>query len=242
MGCLVGCISIFLFIKGGKFMRKSRIFSMLLVLMLLLSTITAFADSSQDEIIKQTEPYVTVNPDNVEELAASLGIDPSKIISVKTFTDKSQNKDKGINGTGSIQPLYYGEITLRNIRCNPGAQWGVNPIATDYVTGGPYGSNFSKTYTQSIQANYSYSVSSGFTLPAATVTASLGFDVTSYYARSDTYSTSVPANKNIYVRVYPIYDVYNYDIYKESWGTPLYEGYGIARYPSGLAFITVDAN
>lgn len=208
-----------------------KIIAMFICALIISSPSLSYAESlnekgtkeySKDIVEVDSKDVVEVDSSNIESISKAIGIPKERISSVKVYYDPNLKLEF------NIQPMYLGNCRITS---GPREAWGTNPIAKTYATGGSGGSNFSKTYTQTV----SFSQSNTIGLSAGEVSAELGFGSGTEYSVTDTFSSDIPANSSGYLYVYPIYDSYDFSIYNV-WGS--YVGSGNALRPIGLGFIT----
>lgn len=203
-----------------------RVSKKLIILCLMLSFIVLPTQVFAHNVTNDSNvTLIDVENKSIEEIAESLGIDPSKIVSYGTyrFDDecKSQISPQSIFGV-------YPSVTSR------GEVWGAYPISTDYVTGGPGGTTFKHTYTHTESMTQTNTLG----ISAYDISLGLSYGGTTTFQLTKEVSTIIPPNTNCYINIHVIYDSYTFDLV-DPWDGSI-DGYGSARVPKGLAYLVVE--
>ncbi|MBD1372575.1 hypothetical protein IC620_09430 [Hazenella sp. IB182357] len=130
-----------------------------------------------------------------------------------------------------FQKIDYGYY-LKNITTSEIC--GAKELRSSYYTGP---GEATITVSESIAATWEASVG----VSAEVISAELGFTVTSTYSVSDSYSIELPEGETVKIVARPVYNVYQYDVWKDPLiGNDYYLGSGSAYKPVGVCFYFYD--
>ena len=203
-----------------------RIFSIILMLILVLTCPTAYAsfDNVNEEIICQNAV------DYFEQHAISEKFDGYELESVKVdiVYDSNLSADNNqLNNSNQIEPngLVY---KIKNVNHTLEEFMYVNDYESDYFYGP---CDVSETYTKSTKATVNCNVSIG----KSTLKGAIGYSFTKEFTVSKNFSTKVAANKYLHLKTYVVYRRTDFDIYKILGNT--FVEHAWSGKPVGLAFV-----
>ena len=191
----------------------------------------ALAEAEESKVIKSQNGNKVVeitDPEVLKELEDSIPEqDGKKLVGVSVAYTETKNLSLSKNNSVVTPQLATGYY-LKNI--HTGEACGVSIIRQSTFKG-------PSTATLTVKENVSATWSSNTNISASTVSAGLGFSVTSSYEVSDTYQIKVPSGKTYTIVARPYYQTYNFDVwYDPIIGSDYKAGYGNASKPIGVCF------
>ncbi|PLR78039.1 hypothetical protein CU633_07205 [Bacillus sp. V3-13] len=196
----------------------------------------AITDIPQEELqesktIKSKNGNKVYDVKNPEKYVKALGLEaPSpgaKLVGISfSYSNPAPNSTTNPSSDFTTQAGtgYY----LKNIRSSEAC--GAQVIRSSYYTGP---STPTMTVTETVSASFNANVG----VSAQVVSAGVGFNVTSTYTVSDSYSVKVPAGKTYNIRANPIFLIKNYEVWNDPWiGFDKKVGSGSAQKPIGVCF------
>lgn len=169
---------------------------------------------------------------NVEELATAWGLDADKVKEM-TYTSTVQ--------AGEEFPTPRATILVDNVT-GPRSACGIQKICECAATNAS-GHTVTQTITLegSVSNTYTTSVESGVSVEVATISAAVGFDVTASWTMTVSAELELEPGESATVMAFPLYDLYQFDVYKKSfWGTVTEVGSGIAYHTVGFCTVVSD--
>ena len=183
-----------------------------------------------DTAVVNADGSITYDILNIEELSSLWGINASEIKSAKYVA---------INRSEEVYPSPQASISIENVS-GPKEACGVKKIARNSATN-HYDKPITKniTLTGTVSNTYSLSVESGIDVEVASISSSVGFDVTAEWSMSDSTEVELAPGETVTVDAYPLYNVYTYDVYQSSfWGGRTKVGTGVASETVGFCTVT----
>lgn len=204
---------------------KKLLSVLLSIIMVFSMTITSFASEVPNEVpqftmieveldydnaVENADGTVTYDILNLEELASAWGINASDIKVAKYVA---------INRSEESYPSPRASITIENV-AGPREACGVNEVARNSAVNyldKPITKTI--TLTGTVSNTYSLSVESGIDVEVASISSSVGFDVTASWSMSDSTEVDLEPGESVTVVAMPLYDIYTYDVYRYSFWT-----------------------
>lgn len=191
---------------------------------------TLEVELNYDSAVKNIDGTVTYDILNLNELAAAWGMNINEIKSAKYVEfDRVEESITAPRASISIENIW-----------GPGGSCGIKKIAENSAV-----NNSNKTITKNITLTgtvsntYSLSVESGIDVEVASISSAVGFDVTAEWSMSDSTEVELAPGESVTVTAMPLYDVYTYSVYKNSFWTGKQKvGTGEARETIGFCVIT----
>ena len=185
-----------------------------------------------NSVIRKDSETTTYGVLNAEEIAKAYGITDYESITVTLFNRHEDYKPLNT-------PLFFDSIYVDNVS-GPRQVCGGTKIAENSST------NFAKkTVTKTITITgtgsntFSTNLGASFGIDANTISAGVGFDVTSSISLSDSTTAKLKYLQTLTVIEYPAYEVYEYDIMlKKFLGGTEKIGTGLAYRCTGFCTIT----
>ena len=174
--------------------------------------------------VENVDGTVTYDILNAADLAMAWGIDESDIKEVKYVA---------FNRIDESHPAPRASISIENIE-GPFEACGVDLIARNSAT------NYTNktitkniTLTGTVSNSYSLSNEIGIDVEVAQISSAVGFSVTDSRSMSDSTEVVLEPGETITVDAMPLYDVYTFDVYQNSFWT------GKTKVCTGAAYETV---
>ncbi|MGP1434767.1 MAG: hypothetical protein ACTTKP_10875 [Catonella sp.] len=185
-----------------------------------------------NSVIRKDSETTTYAVLNAEEIAKAYGITDYESITVTLFNRHEDYKPLNT-------PVFFDSIYVDNIR-GPRHSCGATKIVENSST------NFAKqnvphtvTITGTGSNTFSTNLGASFSIDANTISAGVGFNVTSSIALSTSATASLKYLQTLTVIGYPEYEVYEYDImHRKFWGGTEKIGTGLAYRCTGFCTIT----
>lgn len=176
-----------------------------------------------DSAVDNADGTTTYDVLNVDELAILWGLDIEEVKEIKYVSFAE---------TEETFPMPRASIVIDNVS-GPSEACGVKKICENSAT-----NNSNKTVTKditltgSVSNTYSLSVESGIEVEVVTISSAVGFDVTYSWTMSDSTQVDLAPGESVTVTAFPLYDIYEFDVYKSSFWT------GTTKVGTGTAYET----